>query len=264
MVFNFYEHKIHYEVHGSGPELLILNGVMMSTASWQPLLPAWTAHFKIILLDFPDQGQSDRHPKPYNQSLMTEVVLALMDHLELSHVNLLGISYGGEVAIQIASQFPEKVSRLLLANTTAWTDPQLKALGDGWILSCEGYDGNKFFLGTMPSIYGKTFFSTHTEWLKDRQAQIASGLKPEWYQGFIRLVRSAETYDSRAALPQISTPTLIIGSEEDQVTPLSEQRYLNAHIPSSQLLILSSCGHASMYEQQAMFEAIVLGWFQRI
>lgn len=263
MVFSFNTLNLYYEVHGDGPELLILNGVMMSTASWQPLLPAWTAHFKVILLDFPDQGQSDRHPEPYNQSLMTEVVLALMEHLELTQVNLLGISYGGEVAIQIAAQYPEKVSRLLLANTTAYTDPQLRALGDGWVLACEGYDGNKFFLGTMPSIYGKTFYKTHSEWLKDRQAQIANGLSPQWYEGFIRLVRSAEHYDCRNVLASVVAPTLIIGSEEDQVTPLSEQRYLNAHIHNSQLLVFSCCGHASMYEQQPMFEAAVLGWFQR-
>lgn len=262
MYFKWQGHNIYYEVEGSGADLVILNGVMMSAASWQPLLPALTSHFRVICLDFPDQGRSDRLSGAYDQDVMVDVVHELFEVLGLKKAHLLGISYGGEVAMRFALAHPEYINRLILANTTDQTDIHLKTVGEGWIDAASTFDGHKFFRGCMPSIYGKTFYNQHSLWLTEREQQIADGLTQDWYEGFIRLVRSAESYDISAQIHQIEHKTLIIGAEEDLLTPLVCQRRLHDQLPNSAMIILCACGHAAMYEQQELFELAVIGFLR--
>ncbi|WP_216650296.1 alpha/beta fold hydrolase [Fundicoccus ignavus] len=114
---------IYYEIHGEGDPLLMLNGIMMTTKSWAPFIEELSQHHQLILLDFIDQGQSGPAETAYKQDIQVDVIKALLDHLELESVLLFGISYGGEVALQFVSTYPENVenyccSILVLKPTT--------------------------------------------------------------------------------------------------------------------------------------------------
>ena len=93
--------KVYYEIHGEQEQtLLILNGIMMSSASWQAFLPMLIKHQKVVLVDFFDQGKSDDLEGSYTQAIQVAVVHELISALKLTQVTLLGISYGGEVAMK--------------------------------------------------------------------------------------------------------------------------------------------------------------------
>lgn len=263
MYFDFRGKKLYYDIQGEGKPLLLLNGVMMSAASWRPLLPAWTPFFKVICLDFPDQGLSEHFSEGYDQSLMVEVVEALREHLKLEIWHVLGISYGGEVAMRYAIDYSGRIDKMILANTTAWTFPQLKMMGDGWALASKSYQPRVFFKSCMPAIYGRSFYERSSDWLSTREDELDKALTTEWFDGLIRLIESAVNHDQRKRLHQINVPTLIIGADEDQVTPTDQQEILHREINGSEFVIIKQCGHASMYEQQGLFEAIVLGWLLR-
>ena len=90
--------KVYYEVHGeSGQPLVILNGIMMSTASWKSFIPNFSRDNIVILVDFLDQGQSERMTTPYNHEIQVNVLEALLDLLPYERYNVMGISYGGEI-----------------------------------------------------------------------------------------------------------------------------------------------------------------------
>ncbi len=255
--------NIYYEVHGESENtLLILNGIMMSSASWKPFISYLKKHVKVVLMDFYDQGKSAylEGYGAYDQHLQVEAVEALVKALSLRNITLLGISYGGEVAMQLAISKKIELRQLVLANTTAYTTLQLKAIGDNWIHAAETLDGRKFFKATIPPIYSTGFYEKRAEWLDAREKMFADLFDEKWYEGFIRLVRSAETHDARQQLHTIDVPTLIIGADCDFITPLSCQLELLHHIPGSKMLTLQDCGHASMYEQPQSFFSAVLGF----
>ncbi|MBF4693045.1 alpha/beta fold hydrolase [Fusibacter ferrireducens] len=256
--FNLNGKKAYYEVHGeSDRTLVILNGIMMSTSSWLPFIPMLKRTAQVVLVDFFDQGKSEYMTENYTQAIQVELVEALLDALDLQQVTLLGISYGGEVAMKCRSS---RVSQLILANTTAHTDQTLTAIGDSWVYAAETFDGSVFFKATIPPIYSKGFYNDRIEWLNDREKQFKKAFKPEWYQGFIRLVRSAESHDERKKLSEIQMPVLIISAEEDVITPPQCQNDLNASISDSKLVIIKHCGHAAMYEKPTEFFSLVVGF----
>ncbi len=256
-------HTVHYEVYGSGDKtLLVLNGIMMSTKSWQPFIPFLEKRLRVVLMDFFDQGQSAYLNDSYTQAIQVEAVVSVLDALAIERTSVLGISYGGEVAMHLAEHHGARIDRLILANTTAYTNDQLKAIGDNWVDAARTHDGKRFFKATIPPIYSWGFYEANSTWLREREALFAEAFDAKWYEGFIRLVESAETHDARAALPNFKMPVLVIGAEEDIITPVAFQKALYEAIPKATYLVLPDCGHASMYEQPHAFTAAVLGFLE--
>lgn len=255
--------KVYYESYGSSNQtLIILNGIMMSSASWKPFVEALSEKTRLILVDFYDQGKSDHLTDGYDQSVQIELVKEVIEALSLENITLMGISYGGEVAMRFAAQYPNHIKKLILANTTAYTDKQLKAIGDNWVHAAETLDGKKFFKATIPPIYSTNFYEANIDWLDAREVMFAELFKKPWYDAFARLVRSAENHDARNILSQISVPTLVIGADQDLITPIDRQEFISNQIENSKFVVIKSCGHASMYEKPIEFIMLVTGFIE--
>ena len=107
--FVFEGKKVYYEIHGEkGEPIVVLNGIMMSTLSWKPFIKDFSKNNVLILVDFLDQGRSDRMTESYDHSIQVRLVDALVDVLPYDKVNVMGISYGGEIAIQYALAHPDR------------------------------------------------------------------------------------------------------------------------------------------------------------
>lgn len=253
--------KVYYEVYGQGKPLLLLNGIMMSTLSWQIFKDAFSAKNQLILLDLLDQGKSDKMENiSYTQAEQVEVVKALLDGLNLSKVSLMGISYGGEVALEFAVKYQECIDKMILANTTAKTSSWLRDIGNGWNRSAS--DAMDYYCTTIPVIYSPEFYEAKRDWMNARKTFLTENVfnqKP-FMDSMVRLTESAENHDVTGELQNIKVPTLIISSENDYITPMAEQRLLHQHITSSELVVLPNTGHASMYERPVLFAALVLGF----
>ncbi|NYB75696.1 alpha/beta hydrolase [Sedimentibacter hydroxybenzoicus DSM 7310] len=255
--------NMFYEIHGEGEPIVILNGIMMSTASWMPFIDAFSKNNKLILIDFVDQGKSDKMEVQYTQDFHVEMLNELFDRLNIEKVHLVGISYGGEVAQRFALKYEHRLLSLILSNTTSYTNRMLKDIGEGWIKAAETYDGSTFFKATMPYIYSRKFYEDNIHWLTEREKSFGVSLKQEWYDGFVRLVRSAEDLNITDELSKIKVPTFIIGAEYDATTPVKNQEKIQKRIENSKLIMIKDSGHAAMYEKPYEFAAAVLG-FTRI
>ena len=252
--------KIYYEVHGQGKPILLLNGIMMSTGSWSYFKDSLSSGNKLILIDFLDQGKSDKIEKQYTQDIQVEVILSLLNELDIEKINMVGISYGGEVALQFALKYGERLDRLALFNTTARTSPWLRDIGRAWNLSKE--DPLNYYLTTIPVIYSPDFYTKNESWMNKRKEQLTQGVfnQKEFMDSMERLTISAEGYDVKDRLGEIKNKTLVVGSENDYITPVNEQKILHEGIENSEFILLPDTGHGSMYEKPLLFAVLILGF----
>ncbi len=261
-ILNFKGRNIYYDVKGEGKPFLILNGIMMSTKSWEPFVETFTQNNTLIRLDFIDQGQSDRlQSSIYTQDIQVQIIESLLKSLKLKKVSIVGISYGGEVAIQFAIKHPNLVDRLVLFNTTPYTSPWLAEIGYKWNSIGKTRNGQTYYQATIPAIYSPSFYEQKLDWMKKReQILLPIFSNPEFLDAMERLTNSAEHYDVRNELNLITAPTLIVAADEDYLTPMNNQKVLHEMIKNSDLVILPGVGHASMYEKPLLFVTLVLGF----
>lgn len=263
-VFRYKTYDIHYIVDGdlhSGNEIIVLlNGIMMSTLSWEIFKESFTEHTVLIRYDMLDQGKSSNVDFQYTQEIQVEILKELLDHLTINQVNVVGISYGASVALQFAAKYERYIKKLVVANVVAKTSPWLKAIGDGWCQVGRTRDGEAYYNITIPYIYSPQFYTKRTQWMENRKnILIPVFSNPTFLDAMERLTVSAETHDVIDALDKIKVDTLIISSKEDYLTPVFEQEFIDSLMPNSKIVLIEECGHASMYEVPELFASLVLG-----
>jgi 3-oxoadipate enol-lactonase len=265
---SFLKHKdfnIKYVVDGdlkSDREIIILvNGIMMSTLSWEIFKESLSENNTLIRFDMIDQGESSKYDTNYTQDLQVEVLNSLINELKLKKINLVGISYGASIALRYSIIYPDIVNKLIISNGVAKTSPWLKAIGDGWNQVAESRNGLAYYNISIPYIYSPKFYTENIEWMEDRKKILVPLFSnPLFLDSMVRLTKSAETHDTTDSLHLIKANTLIISSEYDFLTPPFEQKYLNENIKGSKLIHLPNAGHASMYEEPELFTTLILGF----
>ena len=260
--FQFEGKKVHYEVYGDhGERLIILNGLMMSTTSWQPFVADFSRNNITVLVDFLDQGRSSRMTEPYGHDVQIRLVDALLDQLGWDKASIMGLSYGGNIAIQYALVHPDRVRRLVLANSACRTSPWLQKIGDGWNEVAKSGSGLAYYLTTIPTIYSTRFFEENSDWMEGREATLTEYFSdPGVLARLSRLTDSSRPFDVSHRLGEITCPTLIISGGEDGLVPQTEQELLRRGIRGSSHVTINASGHATMYEFPAAFAALVTGF----
>ncbi|MFW5873254.1 MAG: alpha/beta fold hydrolase [Bacillota bacterium] len=253
--------KLNYHLDGeTGPVILILNGIMMSTASWADFVPVYTDNnYRVLRVDFRDQGLSDSYPKDYKIDIHTGDIVDLLDHLGIEKVIPVGISYGGMVAMLLAINYPDRVNSMVLANVVARVTPYLKAASQAWQEAADLKDGRKFFRLAMPYIYSDYFYKHNQEFLESREEILADALDADWLTRFNRLAESSYEFDIKDRLTEIEMPVLLVAGERDILTPLEKMKEIACELPDSRLLTINDAGHASCYEKTNEFNTAVLG-----
>lgn len=257
------EKNIHYEIYGEGEPIIILNGIMMSTASWLPFKDVISNEYKLVVFDMVDQGQSDKMEESYTQDLHVEMLKELIEKIELGDkVHLFGISYGAEVAMKFAIKYQEMLNTLIISNSPYKTTAMLRYIADRWSQTFKSYDGIQFFTEVNQHLYAEGFYEEHTEWLNKQAVLFDKILTKEWYDGMIRLLESGDQFDVSNDLHKIKVPTLIISASEDRITPTKYQREIEKRIENSTHIIIEGAGHVLPYEKPYAFLTAILGFLK--
>jgi len=253
---------INYLLEGQGEKVLvILNGIMMSVSSWHGIAPVYINQgYRVLRVDFRDQGQSDKSPQAYSINQHVEDLKDLLDYLSIKNINLFGISYGGQVAMLFALKYQEMLNSLMLANTTTKINSYLRGIGNSWDEAARLYDGEKFFKIAMPLIYSDVFYRVNWQWLQERQVLFGKILTKDWFDGYLRLSSSHGDYNIQDKVSKIKVPTLLIASDRDFVTPIEELKEIHQSIEDSRMVIIPNCGHASCYEKTEEFNIQLIGF----
>jgi len=114
--------ELYYEVHGDGRPLVLIHGGLGSGEMFGPVLPAFADHHQVVLVDLQGHGRTADIDRPLDVRLMADDVAALVDHLGLGQVDLVGYSLGGGVALQTAVRHPEKVRRAVVTSAHIRSD----------------------------------------------------------------------------------------------------------------------------------------------
>lgn len=253
--------NVNYEVYGEGEPVLFLGGIMMNTLSWAAHMPLLSQKFKLILMDFRDQGESSKMKSGYSIDIHVGDVLKLLDALAIPKVHLMGLSYGGYVALLFALAHQDRLKTLMLPNTNSFIPNHLKVIGKSWEVAAELNDGEKFFQLSTPVIYSGPFYAKYLEVLMQRQAMFKALLTREWFEGFIRLSQSIQQYNlTPAQMQAIKVPTLLIGADKDIITPVELQNILRDNIADSEFIIIKDAGHGAFLEKMNEFMTIIIGF----
>jgi len=256
---------IHHTTDGQGPPLLLLNGIAMSAASWQPVAEPLAEHFTVIRGDFRGQLMSPG-TAPADVAGHVVDVVEVLDHLGLDSVHVLATSFGGAVGALLAAGHPDRVRSLLsVASADGFTDVMATEVArwrEATVRSLEGPDRGVLSDIFEPVVYSPEYVEAHREERVLRRTQIAA-LPTAWFEGLVGLLDSAESFSVRAELGAIRCPTLVVAAELDGFIPLEYCRGLAEAIPGAEFKIIKGAGHAVVVEQPETIVNLALEFFPR-
>src|SRR3984957_16163278 len=236
---------IYYEVHGSGPPLLLTHGYSSTSQMWQGQIEALSKHHKLVLWDMRGHGRSDypSDPAAYSEALTVADMAALLDAAGAARAIVGGLSLGGYMSLAFYRAHPERVTALLIIDT-----------GPGFKKDDARQAWNRRANDT-----GDRFEREGLEVLKSASPE-RSGVSHRDATGLARAARGMLTQrDARVIeqLPEIKVPSLVVVGADD--TPfLAASDYMAAKIPGAQKAVIPAAGHAVNIDQpQAFIDAVV-------
>jgi pimeloyl-ACP methyl ester carboxylesterase len=232
--------QLHLRQVGRGAPLLLVHGLLMNGEMFEPVLANLARDHRVLTPDLRGCGHSGHLAPPYTVAQHAHDLARLLASLSISSTVVLGYSQGGAVAQQLALDYPDCVSRLILCCTFAYN--QLT-----WQEKLEGL--------LMPWL---------VRLLRARQlAQMVKGLTPAQRQQLETMIASNRKsrmveatkamlrFDSRPRLKDIQCPTLVVAGATDTAVPLHHARMLAQGIPGAELRVIPDAGHEMIWTHSA-------------
>lgn len=256
---------LYYEVHGPAvphtglPPLVMLAGLATDSQSWLPVLPDLAARRAVVILDNRGCGRTTPQDAPNSLARMAADCLALADRLGLPRFDLLGHSMGGCIALECALARPERINRLVLANSAATNSARNDLLFADWAaeleaLAARGADLTRWFRTFFYWIFTPALFAD--------PAMLADWLRlsvtypwPQSAAGFRGQVAAMRGFDRRADLPRIDRRTLILAGGADLLFP-PDGAGLTA-LPQARQQIIPDQAHGLYIQAPAAFVGAV-------
>lgn len=249
------EVSINYEIDGSGETVALINGLTMDVNGWIGQVGEFSKHFKVLRHDCRGQGKSDKPDMPYTHALLAKDLHELMDKLGIDRAHLVGISNGGMIAQVFALNYPEKVGKIVLVDTTSRISPIVDRALDAWIAAAQAGGIALLFDIALPSLFAESFIEKNSELLKTLKELSIGRNTPE---AVVNLAKGCKTLDVTERLSEIDKPTLIIHGEEDILIPLKHAAVLHEKIKGSTLRVIKDCGHVPPIEKPEEFNRLVI------
>ena len=252
---------LHHERAGSGPPLLYIGGTGGDLRAKPNVLDGpLVEHFDVLAYDQRGQGRSDKPDEPYSMAQYADDAADLLHLVGWPSAHVLGVSFGGMVAQELAIRHPERVGRLVLACTSSGG-----AGGASYPLhELEELPADERFaahLALSDVRRDATWQAAHADQVAqlrdfaDSQAAIA-GDDPALATGRRRQLEARSTHDTTERLDRISSPTLVCAGRHDGIAPLPNSEVLVDRIPDAQLRVFEG-GHLFLLQDRAAWPAII-------
>jgi 3-oxoadipate enol-lactonase len=253
--------QFYYELHG--PEdadvLVLSNGVLMSTGSWAFQTPVLSQYYRLLLYDCRGMWQSEHPAGPYSLALHADDLAALMDSLGIEEAHIGGISYGAEISMTFALNYPERTRSLVLSSAVSHIDLLLRGMIDGWVAAVRTGDPELFYAVSYPANFSESWIAANRPLLEQARARYES-LDLE---AFLELLLCFSHLNLTPDLPRIIAPTLVMVGEEDILKPRRYAEIIAQEIPNSEFAVIPHAGHAVLWEQADVFNSLILGFLAK-
>jgi len=249
--------ELYYELHGEGTPILLVAGLASDSQSWQPIVEGLSRQYRVITFD--NRGSGRTRPQDVKTSIrdMAEDCVALIRHLELSSVHLLGHSMGGFVALDCAIRHPEFVSKLILAGTSAFNSERNKALFLDWVSYAEsGMNAEQWFRNIFYWIFSARFFADK-EAVNDAIRFAMEYPYPQTASAFKNQIHAIEEFNCIDGLAGITSQTLVVCGKEDLLFPPEESIRVLQAIPGARFTLVEDAAHSIHMEKPGEFMDLV-------
>ncbi|WP_420590606.1 alpha/beta fold hydrolase [Bacterioplanoides sp.] len=274
--------NMHYRDEGNqdGPVLVMIHGGFGSLQNWEGWVEQLKADYRLISMDLLGHGLTGSYPaNVYDRIAERDAVYQLLQALDIGHFAVAGNSFGGGVALELALQYPQQVSRLILVDS------------EGIPNSDDGYDASLFSDSEAVSPDSPEF--TQLSWFERSASQFISKrvirsvmeqmtfnkslLTDEYVDYFsevnrhqgnreaqllmfrqgMYLVEKNGPQDLLPRLSELNMPVLVVNGKQDELVPVSVAEKFHQHINNSQLAIVDQAGHMPMMEKPKETAAII-------
>jgi 3-oxoadipate enol-lactonase len=240
--------RLYARVEGrdDAPALLLSNSLGTRLEMWDAQAPALTETFRLIRYDSRGHGRSAVPGGGYTIERLAKDALQVLGALDVHCVRFCGLSMGGMVGLWLASHAPDRVERLVLANTAAQLGPV--EIWDARIESVRRGGMAEIARGVIERWFTAAFrASAPSSVMPIYDALLATS--PVGYAGCCSAIRDM---DQRSSLASIRAPTLVIGGIHDSATPIANSREIAEAIPGAHLIELDAA-HLSNIERRDEF-----------
>ncbi len=253
--------RLYYEVHGEGEPLLCVMGLGADHLAFALQVRAFREHFKTIVFDNRDVGQSSQAEGAYEITDMAADTVALADELGLEDFHLLGVSLGGTIAQEIALGWRDRVRTLTLCLTWARSGAWGRKRARLWGEAVKRTPFEEHVDNLMLLTFSQEFFED-TEAVTWLRSQIVGNPFPQTPEAFARQVGAGGRHEASERLESLSLPVHVIGGEHDILVPVWKSKELAERIPNAVLTIIERAPHGLNVERADEFNAAVLDFLR--
>ncbi len=240
---NISDTKIYYEEYGSGPALFLLHGGFGSIHDFQQVIPDLANHFRVIAVDSPGHGRSEQADS-LSFELMANYVSEMIDLLHLDSLYIIGYSDGGNTALLLSNQRPDKVKRVVASGANS------KMSG----LTPE-------VLGYLEMVNPEFIEASQQEWLMDYMSK--SPEMDNWKKYIADMIKmySNEVIIDNKQLANISGRVLLLYGDRDVIKLEHGLEIYNA-IPGSRFCVLPNTPHEVFSANPALVNEIGIAFLK--
>jgi 2-hydroxymuconate-semialdehyde hydrolase/2-hydroxy-6-oxo-octa-2,4-dienoate hydrolase len=242
-------------LHGSGPGVSAL-------ANWQYNIPTLAQRFRVLAPDIVGFGATERPDDiVYSLRTWTDHVWAFLDAHDIQKTAIVGNSLGGRIALQMAADRPDRITKMVLMGT-----PGVDMTPTEGLAALRAYEPSHDAMRDLLRNYFAVDPTMITDELVDirYQASIADGAY-EAYRSMFFDPRHAgsELSITENEVRAIATPILLVHGREDKVVPLQVSLTMLGLLPNADLHVFSACGHWTQIERADEFSALVADYLAR-
>ena len=241
---------LYYESHGEGPAIVFLHGRGGNHLSWWQQIPHFRDRYRCVAIDHREFGLTREVPDGPGRRAFADDLHELLDHLKVDRACLVGQSMGGFTALSYTVRLPDRVSGLVLADTS------------GGIVSADIQSEFRTRLPTLPTDVSvralSAGFRQNQPALAFLYAEIGR-LAPPIRESLedLLLNQDGPSLVELADLAVYKIPTLVIVGDEDLLVPPVVGHMVAAHLPGAKLEVVAGAGHSVYFEKPAEFNALL-------
>jgi len=249
---------IHYAVSGSGPWLTLSHSLCCDASMWAPQMAELERRFTVLRFDTRGHGGSEVPAGAYTFEQMTDDVIGLLDALQIERTHFVGLSMGGMIGQHLALKAPQRIGRLVLADTTSRMPPEAAPLWAERIRIASEQGMAPLVQPTLERWFTAPWRAAHPEVM----AQIGGLIRSTPVAGYVGCAQAISRIDVTERLNGIEAPTLAIVGRDDIGTPPAMSQAIAAAIPGARLEVIAEASHLSNIEQAEAFNRLLLDFLK--
>jgi len=245
--------SVNYEISGSGPVVVFAHSLGSDLSIWQAQKSALAGRHTVLTYDLRGHGQTEAAAGAYDFNLLAADVVALLNALKIDKASFVGISLGGMIGQALALVAPQRLGKLVLADTTSRYPPEIQATWPERIRQIEAAGLEPLVGPTLERWFTAPYRSGHPELV----ARIGQLIRSTPVAGYIGCCHAIAALNFTDQLKTANLPTLVLVGDQDIGTPPAMARELATAISGAQLEIIPGAAHLSNIEQAETFNRLL-------